>query len=54
MQPTEHCLAIALDVALEALRESRREKRTTNDELWRYAKICRVGNVIRPYMESRE
>ncbi|TMI83186.1 MAG: transcriptional regulator [Bacillati bacterium ANGP1] len=43
-----------LDVALEALRESRREKRATNDELWRYAKICRVANVMRPYMESLE
>ena len=39
---------------LEALRESRREKRATNDELWRYAKICRVANVMRPYMESLE
>jgi predicted transcriptional regulator of viral defense system len=43
-----------LDVALEALRESRREKQATNDELWRYAKICRVANVMRPYMESLE
>jgi predicted transcriptional regulator of viral defense system len=42
---------IGLDVALEALRESRREKRATNDELWRYAKVCRVANVMRPYME---
>jgi hypothetical protein len=45
---------IGLDVALEALRESRREKRATNDELWRYAKICRVANVIGPYMEGIE
>ncbi len=45
---------IGLDVALEALRESRREKRATNDELWHYAKICRVANVMRPYLESIE
>jgi predicted transcriptional regulator of viral defense system len=45
---------IGLDVALEALRESRREKRATNDDLWRFAKICRVANVMRPYMESIE
>jgi predicted transcriptional regulator of viral defense system len=45
---------IGLDVALEALRESRREKRATNDEIWHYAKICRVANVMRPYMESIE
>ena len=43
-----------LDVALEALRECRREKRATNDELWRYAKVCRVADVMRPYMESVE
>jgi predicted transcriptional regulator of viral defense system len=45
---------IGLDVALEALRESRRESRVTNDELWQYAKLCRVANVMRPYMESIE
>lgn len=43
---------IGLDVALESLRESRRGKRATSDELWRYAKICRVSNVMRPYLES--
>ena len=43
---------IGLDVALEALRESRSEKRATNDELWRYAKVCRVANIMRPYMEA--
>jgi predicted transcriptional regulator of viral defense system len=45
---------IGLDVALEALRECRREKRASNDELWRYAKLCRVANVMRPYLESIE
>jgi predicted transcriptional regulator of viral defense system len=39
---------IGLDVALEALREARREKRITSDELWHYAKLCRVANVMRP------
>lgn len=43
---------IGLDVALEALRECWRERRCTMDELWHYAKICRVANVMRPYMES--
>ena len=43
---------IGLDVALEALRECRRVKRATSDDLWRYAKICRVANVMRPYLES--
>jgi len=46
---------IGLDVALEALREGWRERKTTKvtmDALWRYAKANRVGNVIRPYLEG--
>lgn len=43
---------IGLDVALEALREAWRTKRVNMDELWRYAQICRVANVMRPYLES--
>lgn len=42
---------IGLDVALEALREARRV-RVETDDLWRYAKLCRVANVMRPYLES--
>lgn len=43
---------IGLDVALEALQEAWNTKRTSMDELWRYANVCRVANVMRPYMES--
>jgi predicted transcriptional regulator of viral defense system len=43
---------IGLDVAIEALREAIRERRCSTDELWRYAKICRVAKIIRPYMEA--
>lgn len=43
---------IGLDVALEALREAIRERRCTTDELWQYAKICRVTKIMRPYMEA--
>lgn len=43
---------IGLDVALEALQETWRERRCTMDELWHHAKICRVSNVMRPYLES--
>jgi len=43
---------IGLDVALEALRECRRERKCTSDELWHYAKVCRVANVMKPYMEA--
>lgn len=43
---------IGLDVALEALREAWRDKRMSSDDLWRYAKICRMANVMRPYLDS--
>lgn len=43
---------IGLDVALEALGESWRERRCTMDELWHFARICRVANIMRPYLES--
>lgn len=43
---------IGLDVALEALRDVWREKRVSSDDLWRYAKVCRVANVMRAYLES--
>jgi predicted transcriptional regulator of viral defense system len=43
---------IGLDVAIAALRDCRRQRKCTNDELWRYAKLCRVANVMRPYLEA--
>jgi predicted transcriptional regulator of viral defense system len=43
---------IGLDVALEALRESIRSRKATADGLWQAAKVCRVANVMKPYMEA--
>ena len=43
---------IGLDVALQALRACQRERRCSSDELWRFAKVCRVANIMRPYMEA--
>lgn len=43
---------IGLDIALEALRDCWKQKKCTMDELWHYAKICRVSNIMRPYLES--
>jgi predicted transcriptional regulator of viral defense system len=43
---------IGTDIALEALRECRRLRKATMDELWAAAKICRVASVMRPYLES--
>ena len=43
---------IGLDVGLEALRESMCSRSCSTDELWTYAKICRVTKIMRPYMEA--
>ena len=43
---------VGLDVALEALRDAWRSKRVSMDELTEAARVCRVGNVMRPYLES--
>ncbi len=45
---------IGIDVALEALRDTLRQRKATVDEIWRYAEICRVARVIYPYLESLE
>jgi len=45
---------IGLDVGLEALREGWRTRRFTMDDLWRYAKVDRVTNVMRPYLDALE
>jgi len=42
---------IGLDVALEALREVRRKRLCSLDELMHFARICRVANVMKPYLE---
>ena len=43
---------IGPDVALEALRECWRQRLASIEDIYRYAGICRVANVIRPYLES--
>lgn len=43
---------VGLDVALEALRDCWRARRATMDELWAAARVCRMANVMRPYLES--
>ncbi len=43
---------LGLDIAIEALKECRRTNICSFDDLWHHAKICRVSNVIRPYMEA--
>jgi len=43
---------IGQDVALEALKDCLGNRRCEADVLWRFAKICRVSNVMRPYSEA--
>jgi len=43
---------IGMDVALEALRDVLHGRKCSTDELWKYAKVCRVTKTILPYMEA--
>ncbi len=43
---------IGLDTAVEAVRFYRERKRVMVDDLMRYASICRVEKIIRPYLEA--
>lgn len=43
---------IGTDVAVEALRDCLEKRRATVDELLHFARICRVENVMRPYLEA--
>ena len=43
---------IGLDVALEALRNWRSQRRSNIDHLLKYARVCRVERIIRPYLEA--
>ena len=43
---------IGLDTCLEALRTFRRQRDFNADLVLKYAAICRVANVMRPYIEA--
>jgi len=43
---------IGTQIAIEALRDGWTRRRFTMDELWSMARVCRVHNVIKPYVES--
>ena len=43
---------ISPDIALEALRLYRKRRDFQVDTLLGYARICRVENVMRPYLET--
>ena len=43
---------VGIDVAIEALRDCLRQRKATSDEIWQAAKVCRMTNVMRPYLEA--
>ena len=43
---------VGLDTALEALRLYRERRNLRVDDLIRYARICRVDKIMRPYLEA--
>lgn len=45
---------IGLDVAREALTDSLAQRKATRDEIWHYAKICRMANIMKPYLEMAQ
>lgn len=48
----KHRRRIGLDVAIEALRDGIRQRKTTPAEMMRIAAMGRVANVMRPYVEA--
>ena len=48
----KHRNKVGIEVAIEALRDCLRQRKCTIDDLWRYARVCRVQNVMRPYLEA--
>lgn len=41
-----------LDVALEALKDCLEQRKCTSEDILKYAKICRVEKIVRPYLEA--
>ena len=48
----KHRSAVGLDVAIEALKDYRRQRAGPIDELMNAARVSRVHRVMRPYVES--
>jgi predicted transcriptional regulator of viral defense system len=43
---------VGIDVAVEALRDALRQRKATRKDIWRYAEMCRVRPLMRPYLEA--
>ena len=48
----KHRKKIGMIVAQEALKDARAQGRSSFDEVWRCAKVCRVAKVMRLCMEA--
>lgn len=48
----KHRNTIGLDVAIEALKDSIAHRRASFDDIRRAAEVCRVAEVMRPYLET--
>jgi len=48
----KHRSKLGIDVCVEALRETLREKKSTIGEIGRMGRLLRVGKVMRPYLEA--
>ncbi len=43
---------VGIDVAIEALRDCLQQRKASPGELWELAQACRIGSVMRPYIEA--
>jgi predicted transcriptional regulator of viral defense system len=43
---------IGIDVAVEALRDAWQKRKVTAEQISHFAQVCRVTNVMRPYLDS--
>lgn len=43
---------IGLDIAIEALKRGVNERKATYGDIMKYAKLCKVERVIKPYLET--
>jgi predicted transcriptional regulator of viral defense system len=48
----KHRRRVGLDVAIEALKDALRQRKATIDQIQKYAEVCRVSRIIRPYLEA--
>jgi predicted transcriptional regulator of viral defense system len=43
---------VGFDVAIEALQDCLSQRKSSPGELWELARACRIGSVMRPYIEA--